>query len=96
MTRQSLVEKHFPSPAVEAERDLEAAQEAALVRERIEHWLNDPFTSEFEAWLDDAERSVEPVVGEHGNMLYQTGQRDGVRLVRDHLSRLRRDIQRRE
>jgi len=94
--RSPLHEKYFPSPTEELHERNEAEQSEALLREQIEHWLNDPYTAEFVRWLTKSERGVDPKVGEHGVMLYQTGMRDGIRLIQDHMDELKRKLQRRE
>ena len=94
--RAGLMEKHFPSREQELEAQRHETEEFAMLRERVKHWLDDPYNLTFRDWLSDTERKVEPQPGEHGNMLYQTGQRDGIRMVLDHLNTLEREIKRRE
>lgn len=80
-----LRERYFPSDDEIALQEREAEQERGMLRGKILGFVTQDYFQEFMRWLEEEKERVSPQVGDHTNMLYQTGQRDGVKLVVAHL-----------
>ena len=82
-----LYEKYF-GPKEDDEQQTDEA--AALDRGRIGEFLRAGYMADFKAFLDKTAETASPAPGAHADMLYQSGVRDGVKLVLQELDRLER------
>ena len=87
----SLRERYFLDPLKVEEDEKEKIQERWAAQARFIH--DEYLKAEFLPWLETALEQYEPKPGSHESMLHSTGVRAGLKLVKDHIDRVRRNVE---
>lgn len=81
----SLFQRLFIAPLAEEEDEAEAVERE---RQEVIQFLGTPYFEKVLARLGEIQEQNDPRPGSHENMLYQSGVRDGIKLVRQYLDAL--------
>ena len=81
----SLFQRLFVDPLAEDQDEAEAVERE---RQEVIQFLGTPYYETVRAKLKEIQEQNDPRPGSHENMLYQSGVRDGIKLVRQYLDAL--------
>lgn len=88
----NLRRKWFPDDNAELEREQAIREEIAARRDRAAEWVTAEYMKEFKEKLETWLMAHEPKPAGHEEMLFTSGVRKGVLMVKDHIAMLERQI----